>query len=206
MNIITMLPMHFAHFELDREFTKNELDTVAYHKNHVYVNVGNTTSNNTKLLDTEFPQLREMFQTSIDEYVDKIIVPESENFKLKITQSWLNYTEPGQNHHPHTHPNSIISGVFYFNANGDDDKILFYSYNEYPQIIIKTKLSGASQLNSHSWWFPVKSKSLILFPSSMKHSVPHTTSDKTRISLSFNTFPVGDLGALVDLTHVNISC
>ena len=201
-----MLPLHLVQFELDREFTKNELDTVAYHKNYVYHNAGNATSNNTKLLDTEFPELREMFQKSIDEYVDKIIVPESENFKLKITQSWLNYTEPGQFHHPHTHPNSIISGVFYFNSNEDEDKILFYAYNENPQIIIKSKLSGASPLNSLSWWFPAKPKSLILFPSSMKHSVPHTTSDKTRISLSFNTFSVGDLGALQDLTHVNISC
>ena len=32
----------------------------------------------------------------------------------RFGQSWLSYKHPGQHHSMHTHPNSLISGVFYF--------------------------------------------------------------------------------------------
>ena len=38
---------------------------------------------------------------------------------LKITQSWINFTKKGEYHHPHAHPNSLISGVFYVEADKD---------------------------------------------------------------------------------------
>jgi hypothetical protein len=33
-----------------------------------------------------------------------------------VTQSWLNWTKPGQWHHKHSHPNSLYSGVLYLDV------------------------------------------------------------------------------------------
>ena len=33
---------------------------------------------------------------------------------IEFAQSWLTYKEPGQFHKAHTHPNSILAGVFYY--------------------------------------------------------------------------------------------
>jgi len=34
--------------------------------------------------------------------------------EYRFGQSWLSYKQPGQHHTIHSHPNSLISGVFYF--------------------------------------------------------------------------------------------
>jgi hypothetical protein len=45
---------------------------------------------------------------------------------------------------------------------------------------------------------------LILFPSSLTHMVPTIQGEQTRISLSFNTFPVGTVGEEMDLTGLKL--
>ena len=45
---------------------------------------------------------------------------------------------------------------------------------------------------------------LVLFPSSLTHMVETVQGEATRISLSFNTFPVGSIGEGVDLTGLRV--
>ena len=45
---------------------------------------------------------------------------------------------------------------------------------------------------------------LILFPSNLRHSVPINQGDEERISLSFNTFSIDELGSKDSLTHLDI--
>jgi hypothetical protein len=58
--------------------------------------------------------------------------------------------------------------------------------------------------NSESWWFEATAGKLILFPSSLTHMVPEVKGDDVRISLSFNTFPVGVVGEEMDLTGLKL--
>lgn len=58
--------------------------------------------------------------------------------------------------------------------------------------------------NSECWWFEVGSGDLILFPSNLEHMVEPIEGDQTRISLSFNTFPVGNIGEELGLTQLKI--
>jgi hypothetical protein len=55
-----------------------------------------------------------------------------------------------------------------------------------------------------AWWFEVGTGDLVLFPSSLTHMVETVKGDQTRISLSFNTFPVGNIGEEVSLTGLQI--
>jgi ectoine hydroxylase-related dioxygenase (phytanoyl-CoA dioxygenase family) len=51
----------------------------------------------------------------------------------------------------------------------------------------------------------VEDGDLIIFPSWVPHSVNRNeTKNKERISLSFNTFPVGELGDYYRLTRLNL--
>ena len=45
---------------------------------------------------------------------------------------------------------------------------------------------------------------LVLFPSSLRHSVPFNKGNETRYSMSFNTFCIDELGDRNSLTHLNI--
>ena len=117
--------------------------------------------------------------------------------RLKITQSWLNWTKPGEYHHKHAHPNSLISGCFYVNAKKETDKIVFYK-EIYQQI--KFPPIAWNAYNSESWWYSIGTNDLIFFPSHLNHMVQPVGGEDTRISLAFNTFPIGHIGDESELT------
>lgn len=121
--------------------------------------------------------------------------------RLRITQSWLNWTKPGQYHHKHTHPNSLISGCFYVKANKETDKIFFYR-DGYQRI--KFPPVEWNTYNSESWWYPVGSGDLVFFPSSLTHMVQPVGGEDTRVSLAFNTFPIGYIGDEDELTALHL--
>jgi hypothetical protein len=94
-----------------------------------------------------------------------------------------------------------VSGVFYPQANRETDKIYFYR-DGFQQI--KFPPSDWNVWNSESWWFEVGTEDLVLFPSSLTHMVETVKGEDTRISLSFNTFPVGLVGEEMDLTGLKL--
>lgn len=197
--IHNLFPIPIGRYELDRDLTDKEL---SFLKNQeTCSNMGNVNSvNNTILKSDELSDLKLFIDSKISEYFVEVYKPKTK-VELKITQSWTNYTENGQYHHKHAHPNSFVSGVFYVQADKEKDKIYFYQ-DKYQQI--KIPPSEWNLWNSESWWFEVGTGGLVLFPSSLTHMVQTVESDKTRISLAFNTFPVGNLGDENELTGLSL--
>ena len=157
-------------------------------------NVGNRSSKNTNMLDEDFMSpVKERIEMFLAEYYRQTI-SNSNEIKLRITQSWCNYTGLGEAHHKHHHPNSIISGVYYVQTN-DEDKIYFYNEKvENSKFSVST--TEYNRYNSVFWWIPTAEISLVLFPSDLRHSVEsRNTDDPDRISLSFNTFYTGSIGS-----------
>ena len=187
-----------AKFALGRDFTADEQAFVAAQPTHK--NMGNTTSDDRYVLrhDT-LADLMTFVQASVDEYVKAIYAPK-EAVSLRVTQSWLNYTKPGEFHHKHAHPNSFISGVLYLKAAKERDRIYFYR-DGYQQIKLTT--DNWNLYNSESWWFEAATGEMLLFPSSLAHMVETVQGDE-RISLAFNTFPVGLVGSEESLTALHL--
>ena len=188
--------------KINRKFTKQELQFVKEQKKHCMSNEGNiNTKDNYVLNRKEFKNIKKFLDKHCKDYLDTVICPK-DNVELYITQSWLNYTEANQYHHKHAHPNSVISGVFYFDSDKENDKILFSSSKSYEQIkpvIDKTKYNI---WNSETWFFPVETGNLFMFPSSTNHQVETKQGSNTRISLAFNTFYKGTVGSNKALTEL----
>ena len=197
INGIFPTPIYIS--KLNRELFKEELLFIDNTKLDVYKNEGNTTSIDNYILNHKaFKDLKTDLDLSVQDYFDKIICP-SNNITPYITQSWLNYTEKNQYHHKHQHPNSLVSGVFYINCDEKFDKIKFYNDN---YKTIKPEIKDWNIWNSQSWWFPVKTGDIILFPSSLIHMVETKEGDNTRISLAFNVFIKGTVGLNKELTEL----
>jgi uncharacterized protein (TIGR02466 family) len=195
MQIIDLFPTALARFGLDRDITEQEMSVVK--SQETVWNGGNSISTNTNILN-ELPELKTWIEERLTEYVSFIECP-ADGLGIRITQSWLNYTNTGEHHHPHNHSNSIVSGVFYFSGQGEPDKITFHK-SENNQI--KVDRSHFNYYNSSTWWVPAVSKELLLFPSTLRHEVTETSSDQQRISLAFNTFWTGALGNPDRLTQL----
>ena len=199
MNIYNVFPTAVGKFSLGRDFTEKELKYIK--ELETRPNQGNVTSKDNNLFDRkELKDLAKFCQESVDSYLKEIYAPKND-VTLRFTQSWANYTNPGQFHHKHEHPNSFVSGVLYINADPTVDRIYFYK-SKYEQIKLTTE--NFNLYNSDSWWFEVGTTDLMIFPSNLTHMVETTKSDQTRISISFNTFPIGYVGEDLDLTGLHL--
>ena len=199
MVLNSLFPTPVVFFTLDREFTKVEDKFLKVQE--ARPNTGNTTSLNNRILtNNKMVNIKKFIQSSIDKYLTEVYAPKYP-VSLEITQSWLNYTKPGEYHHKHAHPNSFISGVFYVQANKETDKIFFYN-DAYAQIQLPTE--NYNTFNSKSWWFQVGTYDLVLFPSSLTHMVETVKGNDERISLSFNTFLKGYVGDDDELTGLHL--
>ena len=189
---------------INREFTKKELDFIQSQKKHTTNNDGNTSSIDNYILNRkEFKNIKETIDLACQDYLDKIICPIN-NLKLYVTQSWLNFTEPNQYHHRHEHPNSIISGVLYLDTDKDNDTVKFFNPVKYQTIVPEINSAKYNFYNSSSWWFPIENGELIMFPSSLTHQVDNKKGSNTRISLAFNTFYKGTIGTNKALTELKL--
>jgi len=186
-------------YEIDFKLNAKEL---AFLKNQkTRANTGNTSSINNVILRSEkLERLKKFIDGKVIEYFNTVYNPKNK-LKLKITQSWVNYSEQGQYHHKHAHPNSFVSGVFYVQADKEKDKIHFFQSSYQPIYFVPKEWNI---WNSESWWYEVGTGDLILFPSSLTHMVQTINHKQTRISLSFNTYPIGFLGEENTLTGLNI--
>jgi len=199
--IHSIFPTPIYTTKMDRGFTKQELQFVKQQKKHCTNNQGNINTKDNYILNRkEFKNIKKFLNKCCKDYLETIICPKN-NIELYITQSWLNYTEADQYHHQLSHPNSVVSGVFYFDSDIKNDKILF-SKQGYEQISPEIDDQKFNLHNSKTWFFPVQTGDLFMFPSSTIHQVETKKGNNTRISLAFNTFYKGTMGSNDHLTEL----
>jgi uncharacterized protein (TIGR02466 family) len=187
---------------IDREFTKEELEFVNDQKNYCVNNSGNIhTKDNYILNRPELKNIKQFVDEVCQSYLNNIVCPKGD-IKIYVTQSWLNYTEENEYHHKHEHPNSFASGVLYIDSDKDNDSIKFFNPVSYKQISPEINENKYNPYNSGSWFFPVETGKIIMFPSSTTHQVDIKKGSNTRISLAFNTFLKGKIGPNRDLAEL----
>ena len=113
---------------------------------------------------------------------------------VQIASSWGNKVDNHEHIYTHVHPNSYLSGVFYFD---NDSPIKFVNPTQnswkfkpkFNQDVIESK-------NLHSFNINPKPKLLLIFPSFLPHSVPKLTPStiSPRFSIAFNIIPKGEFG------------
>jgi uncharacterized protein (TIGR02466 family) len=118
--------------------------------------------------------------------------------ELQFAQSWLTYKKPGQFHKAHTHPNTLIASVFYYDHEDGDASICFsQEAKAYNRSYLEPSLLPDYQQYSFSQeeiYFQPKKNNLIIFPSYVTHGVPPNETNKVRKALGVNALTKGKLG------------
>ena len=190
-----LFPIPLGIFDLSQEIVPKEMQALcdyAENGNNMRLNIyKNLSSSDTYIFkDNCGLSLRSTIEKYVKHYAHEVLCYHN-NVNFYITQSWLNINPKYTSHHRHKHPNSIISGVFYVKTEHNSGNIIFWKDNP------KTgglELSLHEKLNEFSWTkFSLNPQQycLILFPSSLEHSVDENMGIKNRISISFNTFVKG---------------
>jgi uncharacterized protein (TIGR02466 family) len=163
-------------------------------------------SKNSYILDSlECTDLKKFILGCVYDFASTSLLYEYKEYKF--SQSWISHKHPGQHHTTHSHPNSLISGVFYY---GEPDKNIPAIKFHKPSgginaSYISPKIKNDKRESKFAWeTFSVEFEPglLVLFPSYLLHSVPLNTSDKVRCSLAFNVVPTIGLGREETLTEL----
>ena len=190
--------------EMGRAYTKEELTLFKQQQSKTTKNTGNIHTTNTYILNQPaMAGIKSILDEYVKEYYTNIMCVNMNKVSPYITQSWINYTKSGEHHHRHAHPNSLVSGVLYIDSDKEKDKILLYNpQDNYKRI--KPETISWNAYNSESWWFPIGTGELIMFPSELEHMVVQKEGKNLRTSLAFNTFLKGDLGITLELTELKL--
>ena len=201
MIIHHLFPEPVCFSKLERSLTKQELNTLDKYKKETKNNLGNTLTISNYILENKaLKNLKKDLHKKVIDYFNEVVCT-SNSIIPYITQSWLNYTEPGQFHHRHEHSNSYVSGVFYVSADKEVDRIQFYktAHEE-----IQLAVSKYNLFNATTWQYPVQTGDVLLFPPYLTHGVEKKKGTNLRITLSFNVFFKGTIGRNEEMSELVI--
>ncbi len=129
--------------------------------------------------------------------------------------SWVTVKRPNNQHMPHSHPNSIISGVYFFDEH-TENMPLHFSNKMHPdsesEFILRPKylppecISGIAEApfsTRRVATVKVSKGTLVLFPATLVHQVDLNTTPFNRYSLAFNLLTKDGLGSAEELTQFN---
>ena len=117
---------------------------------------------------------------------------------IVFTQSWLTVKKTNMFHKAHTHPNTLISSVFYYEINKGDPPICFsYKAGGRMRAHIEPSVEKDYQqhpFSQHEYYYHPKQNDLVIFPSYLSHGVPPNKNKEPRKSLGINALPKGKIG------------
>jgi uncharacterized protein (TIGR02466 family) len=159
-------------------------------------------SQNSYILDhPALLDLKNKISTYVNEYANLILGLAGE---YAITQSWVSIKTPGQRHIMHSHANSIISGVFYFNNKEDAEGLTFIKTdvsNTWQMVPLKNP-NVNNQFSFNEITLKVENNMLCVFPSWLAHKVQGNETKHERYSIAFNVVPKYALGYEHELTEL----
>jgi uncharacterized protein (TIGR02466 family) len=190
---------------IGRSFTKSELQ-LCLTDLPMEFRFKNHQSKDRYLFDTFAEELKDIkifCENEIKQFLEDVEGVNTDLAVLRITQSWLNKTKSQEHHQYHYHPNSYLSGVLYIKCLPNDN-IMFSNQSQgfYNTMLFPIKKMTA--YNTKNMTQNVKEGDLILFPSRVPHGVSLNETKVNRVSLSFNTFPIGEMGEYFDATHLKL--
>jgi hypothetical protein len=100
---------------------------------------------------------------------------------VSFRNSWINFYNKGDFQFQHHHAGSAISGIYYYQSNGEDGRVIFENPNPYLDYHMFPAAHGFNKVG-----IDPKPGKLVLFPSWLRHGVEINNTDNERISISFN--------------------
>ena len=162
---------------------------------------------NKRLLNTpQLKNLKEKINNHIQIFTyEKLKV--SPKMKFKILNSWGVKMVKGNHALPHTHPNSLISGIIYLKTLKKGGEVGFHRNARWENIFplcVSAEYVEHNLTTCDKFTVVPKPGDIILFPSSLSHSVGLNQSDENRYSIAFNIYTEADIGMEKDTNSLSI--
>ena len=157
------------------------------------------TTSNIKKNAYEFfdAEMFEWFNQCLDTVKNEMFIPE---ISLPITECWGTRTDRFEKMHQHSHPNSLMSGIWYLSDHPKSTTNFYYDNPNNVTGRILDIYQPEKKILKES--ITPEVGKLIIFPSSLYHDVSPNTTSTPRVTIAFNTFASGDFG--IPSTHLRL--
>lgn len=126
--------------------------------------------------------LEQFIISSVKRYLQQI---QYYDYDVIVENMWLNSMPTGTTSPNHFHYGYAFSGVYYVKCTSNNNKITFFD----PKSAIlyqPPRIKEYNNLNSDSWWIGINEGDLVIFPSYLRHGVPHNNELEDRRSIAFD--------------------
>jgi uncharacterized protein (TIGR02466 family) len=121
------------------------------------------------------PLLKTYITSQVETYLKEVKASATD---VRLISSWINVCPNGGYQHFHNHPQSDVSGVYYYQTTGKDGLTVFRSDS--------SSLRNTYWLEYRDVKYQPKEGMLVLFPSFLEHKVTVNETNSERISVAFN--------------------
>ena len=144
----------------------NFIKNIEYN-NHVDINNLKLSKNEDVLEFQQLKRLKNFIKESLDDYVSNIL---EVNNSFSFCQSWSTIQNGKTKHPSHTHPNHLISSVYYVKT--EKTELIFNINRSILQdgYYFKYDVKNHNVFNSHSYKVILKQGDIIFFPGQLHHS------------------------------------
>jgi uncharacterized protein (TIGR02466 family) len=177
---MAIFPQPVSRYKLWARSWQTQLNQVPrqFRGNHEY-------SESDRVLD-QFPELAKIITDAVNDHSRTVLGIQEPMF---ITQSWINVYNQGDSIHQHSHPNSIVSGTWYWSSEPTSIQFHRTQLNSAQTWTIKIDQEPVTHFSSQLVSVPVEENDLLLWPSHLQHSVAEHAITQPRCSMSFNSMP-----------------
>lgn len=175
---ISILPTHLGVINIGvLKNWKQVLDNLEYKEANTGVTDAVATVNKMVHQLPPFSDLHKKFLQISNKWIKMV----GFDYELFITSSWINKYKPGGIVRPHSHPETLLSGCYYF----EDSTPIVFSEMPHDSVF----LSDLVKTRKQTFTYTPKAGDLCVFLSTTYHeSLP---SDETRYSFVFDAYPKG---------------
>ena len=190
------------HKTVDLTLTKEEINFIENQKFNGTENSVKVSTNIFVLNNKKMERVKNYFITYVKDFVKNVL--EIKN-KFDMTSSWITINNSKNSHHPHEHHNSVLSLVYYVECNGGDLTLSCNRSSLEQGFNFKYNIIKYNSYNSRFINIPVKTNSVVIFPSWLTHSTQPNLSNNKRMVIAADFFPSGDLGSKKNNDLININ-
>lgn len=183
---------------LNSDFNNIRVET----KDKAILGTGVKTSQTNQLLNQSgLERVRSFMVTLTKRFVRECLKIEDEFY---MTTSWATKNIKGAAHHAHSHPNTLLSAVYYAHSESGDLTITAPTNGMFPNFDFKWNLSEFNNFNSTSWVIPVRTGDIVIFPGWLNHYGTPNLHEKPRIVVGANFFTRGTFGQSDGVNLINV--
>ena len=180
-----------TNFKLNEDEFKFIMDKDKYRES-TSIKGGVKLSKDTDILRHEsMSRVKKFIVDKVMEFKNNILQVEDD---FSMSQSWTTINNKGDSHHEHNHPNTILSCVYYAQADSGDFQIKMSKSRLQEGFNFSYKIKQQNQFNSAIYNCQVKTGVIVIFPGHLNHLSLPSMSDEPRIMIGSNFFIEGLIG------------